>query len=290
MWCELHHSAVGLPETVVYQCRMLPVKAHRPAVVAGVLGLLLTGVALTPAAAEPSEPTDPTDDATSAGPSMPADAELPDTDAEWYDLAEEAVADAEGTDWGAVAQASGCELVSVTVTEVVDPVANAAQGAPEDLAVPVIEREEDCGPLVTVLGEGSEAAGPGVEDGTTDDGGDEAAGGDNAIDVGRGSDCSGTDGPGTVCTYRSGSYVTTSFRYSGSGTIRAFLKIYDIPTSASGCPTGTGLATGGVYSYSDGTRRTVSVYSPRYDAYSGHVWKYVGVGVYTNWGAACGII
>lgn len=189
------------------------------------------------------------------------------SDAEWYDLAEDAAAEVEATDWAAVSAADGCELVDVEIAEVVDADLNAALGAPEDLAVPVVEREETC---PTTLGSDLQ-----FDDGI----------GTTAIP--RGSDCSTTSGPGTLCISRSGSYVTSSFRYNGSGSISAFLRIYDISPSATGCPTGDTIATSSTSSYSSGTRRSLTVYAPSWDGYSTHVWRYVGLGHYTDWGAAC---
>lgn len=226
---------------MVYQCQMVQPIGRRVATAAGILALALTGATLTPAAADSGSVDDL-------------------SDAAWYALADEAADEVEATDWAAVSAAEGCTLVDVSVTEVVDPEANAAAGAPEDLAVPVVEREEICPTSTTTL----------------------------RTAVSAGSDCSTTSGPGTLCISRSGSYVSTSFQYNGSGTISAFLKLYKISTSASGCPTGTALATGSEQSYSNGTRRSLSVYAPSYGGYSSHIWKYVGLGVYTDWGSACG--
>ncbi len=189
---------------------------------------------------------------------------------EWADVADAAAQEAASTDWAAMSAAVGCVLVDVEVTEAVSEEINAALGAPEDLALPVVEREERCS------GDARPTQAPTTQSGV------------EARLAMAGSDCAATDGPGQVCISRSGSYVTTSFQYAGSGTIRAFLKIYDTPDGASSCPTGTTLATGATSTYSDGTRRSLSVYAPQSGGYSAHVWKYLGVGINTNWGAACG--
>ncbi|HLV54537.1 MAG TPA: hypothetical protein VKY71_03055 [Actinotalea caeni] len=214
----------------------------------GVLGLLVLGVAAAPASAGTGA------DEIGA--------------AEWYEAADDAVAEIEATDWAAISAQQGCRLVDVEVTEVVDPELNAAIGAPADLAVPVVEREERCGGL-----DSSMVAGSGLR--TT---------------VAPGSDCSTTSGPGTLCISRSGSYVTTSFRYNGSGTVKAYLRIYKISSSASGCPTGTTLATSSTASYSNGTQRSLSVYAPSSGAFSSYVWRYVALNHYTAWGSACGVL
>lgn len=242
---------------MVYQCPMVQPFTRRVATSAGILALVITGLVTTTAAA---------DDAGSG--------EV--TDATWYALADDAADELEATDWEALSAADGCELVAVEITEVVDPVANAEAGAPEDLAVTVVEREEVCGgsltPALAFHGRGESI-----------DGAPRAA-------VAPGSDCSGTSGPGTICISRSGSYVSTSFQYGGSGTISAFLKLYRISSSASGCPTGDTIATSSTSSYSNGTRRSLTVYAPSYAGYSAHIWKYVGLGVNTNWGSACGVL
>jgi hypothetical protein len=226
---------------------------RRSVTAAGVMVVLLLGVAVTPASAD-------------------SDAEV--SDADWYAMADDATAEVEATDWAAVSAEDGCRLVDVEIEEVVDSELNEAMGAPADLAVPVVEREEVCGGLT------SDRA---VSDESRTTSGLESM-------VSRGSDCSGTSGPGYLCISRSGSYVTTSFRYDGSGTIKAFLKLYRISSSASGCPTGSTLATSSTSSYSDGTRRSLTVYAPSYGGYSSHVWRYVGLGVYNNWGSACGVL
>lgn len=226
---------------------------RRSATAAGVMVVLLLGVAVTPTSAD-------------------SDADV--SDADWYAMADDATAEVEATDWAAVSAEDGCRLVDVEIEEVVDSELNEAMGAPADLAVPVVEREEVCGGLTS----------------------DQAVSGDSRTTgsleamVSRGSDCSWTSGPGYLCISRSGSYVTTSFRYDGSGTIKAFLKLYRISSSASGCPTGSTLATSSTSSYSDGTRRSLTVYAPSYGGYSSHVWRYVGLGVYNNWGSACGVL
>lgn len=193
------------------------------------------------------------------------------SDAAWYALADDAVDEIEATDWAAVSAAEGCVLLDVTVHEVVDPEANAAMGAPADLAVPVVEREEDCSSRPGSLGS------------------DLAFDNDARTTVAPGSGCSTTSGPGTLCISRSGSYVTTSWRYTGSGTISAYLRLYKISSGASGCPTGTTLATSSTSTYTNGVRRSLSVYATSYGAYSSYVWRHVGLGHYTSWGAACGI-
>ena len=234
-----------------YEWGMSQVFARRASIGAGLLGLVLLGAIASPASAE-------IDDARS--------------DAEWYALADDAAAEVEAIDWEQMSAADGCRLVEVDIREVVDEAANAEAGAPEDLAVPVVERLEVCTPLTSAL--------------VADD--DARTDGDKGAAVSAGSDCSGTSGPGYLCISRSGSYVTTSWRYDGSGTVKAFLKLYRISASASGCPTGSALATSSTSSYSDGTRRSLTVYAPSYSGYSSHVWKYVGLGVYNDWGSACG--
>lgn len=183
------------------------------------------------------------------------------SDAEWATWAEHAFAEAEATDWAALAAADGCRLLEVSVSELVDAQANAERGAPADLAVPVVERTEECG-AAPASARGTDATAALV------------------------SGCSVTAGPGQLCLTRSGSYVTTSFRYDGGSTIRAFLKLY-APSTLSGCPTGPTVGTGASQSYEQGTRRSLSVYAPDRDGYSSHVWRHVGAGIHTDWGAVC---
>lgn len=175
-------------------------------------------------------------------------------------MADDAAAEVEATDWEALSAAEGCQLVDITITEVVDADANAEAGAPADMAVTVVEREEIC------------ETGAATAMRTT---------------AARANGCSTTSGPGTLCISRSGNYVSTSFQYNGSNTISAYLRLYKIG-STSGCPTGDVLATSSTQSYSNGTRRSLSVYSPASGAYSSHIWRHVGLGHYTDWGAACG--
>lgn len=183
------------------------------------------------------------------------------SDAAWQAWAQDAFDEAEATDWAALSAAEGCRLLDVTVSELVDERANAERGAPADLAVPVVERTEECEATAT-----------------------SARGG--AATTAMASGCAATSGPGSLCLARSGSYVTTSFRYDGGGTVTAFLKIY-APSSLSGCPTGPALATGASQTYEDGTRRSLSVYAPDRDGYSSHVWRHVGAGIHSDWGAVC---
>src|SRR5690606_41986309 len=76
----------------------------------------------------------------------------------------------------------------------------------------------------------------------------------------------------------------------GSGTVKAYLRIYKISSSASGCPTGTTLATSSTASYSNGTQRSLSVYAPSSGAFSSYVWRYVAPNHYTPWRSACGVL
>src|SRR5690606_41036111 len=141
----------------------------------GVLGLLVLGVAAAPASAGTGA------DEIGA--------------AEWYEAADDAVAEIEATDWAAISAQQGCRLVDVEVTEVVDPELNAAIGAPADLAVPVVEREERCAGL-----DSSMAAGSGLR-----------------TPVAPGRNCSTPSGPAPLSIAGSGSYGTASLRYHPSG-------------------------------------------------------------------------
>lgn len=242
----------------MYEWGMSQAFARRATVGTGLIALILLGALAAPATADAEDEGDL-------------------SDAEWYAMAEDAAAEVEAIDWAEVSSDDGCRLVDVDITEVVDEAANVAAGAPDDMAVPVVERVEVCDEVTTARS---------VDSGAMSGG--ESLAGALGTTVARGSDCSRTSGPGYVCISRSGSYVTTSWRYDGPGTVRAFLKLYRISSSASGCPTGSALATSSTSSYSDGTRRSLTVYAPGYSGYSSHVWKYVGLGVYSNWGSACG--
>lgn len=184
--------------------------------------------------------------------------------AQWHDWEQDSAAEAAATDWEQVARDAGCELTAVRVRTVVDPVANEAMGAPSDLEVTVVERTESCGSSAPLAARTMAA--------------ESAAGG-----------CSGTHGPGTICIGRSGSFVTTSWRYTGSGTIEAYLRVYRVGSTA-GCPTGTALGTSATQTYTTGVQRSLSVSAPTVQGYSSHVWRYVGLGAYTDWGAACGTL
>lgn len=237
---------------LLYEWGMSQAFARRATIGAGLLALIVVGALASPASADVQDDL---------------------SDAEWYAMADDAVAEVEATDWAEVSAEEGCRLVDVDIREVVDEAANAEAGAPDDLAVPVVERVEVCQPLTSALTASSDGA-------RTD--------GSMGVTVDPGSDCASTSGPGYLCISRSGGYVTTSWRYDGSGSVKAFLKLYRISASASGCPTGSTLATSSTSSYSDGTRRSLTVYAPSYSGYSSHVWKYVGLGVNTDWGSACG--
>src|SRR5699024_11553217 len=95
------------------------------------LALLVTGASLPALAQAPI-----VDDAANPAPER--------SPGEWRAWADDLRAELEATDWAALSQADGCELTSVEIVDVVDAQANAEAGAPADLALPIVQREEDC--------------------------------------------------------------------------------------------------------------------------------------------------
>ncbi|HLS62854.1 MAG TPA: hypothetical protein VK060_05735 [Ruania sp.] len=185
------------------------------------------------------------------------------TDTDWQDWSAQLEAEARTTDWAADSAARGCELISVDIVSTTVP-EGTLRGAPEDLQVPVVEREEDC------TAQASVSTGSARPDGAM---------------TPMASACASTSGPGTVCLSRSGSYLSASFTYRGSGTIAGFIRAYE-RSSSGGCGSGSTLGTSAERSYSNGTTRTLSTYQPGYGHYSARFWKDVWWG-HQNLGTVC---
>jgi len=185
------------------------------------------------------------------------------TDTDWQDWSAQLETEARTTDWAADSAARGCELISVDIVRTTVP-EGALRGAPEDLQLPVVEREEDCTTQASVSTQSARPEGAMTPMAST---------------------CASTSGPGTVCLSRSGSYLSASFTYRGSGTISGFIRAYQRSSSA-GCGTGSTLGTSAERSYSNGTTRTLSTYQPGYGHYSAAFWKDAWVG-HQNLGTVC---
>ncbi|UFU04111.1 hypothetical protein LQF12_05860 [Ruania suaedae] len=180
------------------------------------------------------------------------------TDDEWRAWATALEEEVRITDWAADSAARGCELVSIDITDTTVP---EDQGAPAGLTIPLVERSEDCTTASSLSQQ-------------------RATGSFSAL----ASACTSTSGPGTICLSRSGSYVTSSFTYRGSSSPNGFVRIYQ-RSSSSGCGTGSTIATGGSYTYSNGETHSVSAYAG-YGHYSGSFWRKTTFG-HTNWGTVC---
>ncbi|GAA4731572.1 hypothetical protein GCM10023216_24560 [Isoptericola chiayiensis] len=187
----------------------------------------------------------------------------------WVEWAAAERAEAEATDWEADAAARGCELQEVTITDEMDVAYNRAMGAPDDLATHRVEMVESC--------DGPDASGGMSLE--TDRGATTTA-------IGSGSDCDSTSGPGTICVYKSSGRIYGSWKYRGSGSASGFLRIYQIPTSSSGCYRGTTWLTGPSRTWSSGMTRSISKTRTSYSGYSAHIWKSVWHG-HTDWGSTC---
>ncbi|UFU05263.1 hypothetical protein [Ruania halotolerans] len=210
---------------------------------------LLAGPAY-PASAEEHTPSESASDAPTASSS----------DAEWSAWAQALDEEAHSTDWAADSAARGCELVSIDIRYTTVP---ESDGAPAGLTIPIVERSEDCMPATQL----------------------ESAQNPTTADLAAlASACASTSGPGTICLSRSGSYVTSSFTYRGSGSRTGFIRIYQ-RSSSSGCGTGSTIATGSSSSYTNGQTRSVSAYAG-YGHYSASFWRQTTIG-HTNWGTVC---
>jgi hypothetical protein len=230
--------------------------------VAGAAALVAGAVLVAPASAdvqglEPDVSSQPAADA---------------TDAQWYAWAEAERNVARATDWAADAAERGCTLVSVEITDTTMPDVAAQIGAPADVLLPVVDRQENCAPATPTTFSGSAGQGLARAEAHTQRFGVSAA------------DCTTTSGPGSICVSRSGNYVVSSFAYYGSSNISGYIGIYK------SCGTSPRLVSGSVASYSYGTQRSVSVYSAATTNYSARFWRHVGLGHYTNWGTACGYL
>ena len=150
----------------------------------------------------------------------------------------------ESKDWAALAVAKGCTLEDVAIVDEVDPGYNLAMGAPRDLVTVRVDLAESC-PATT-----------------------SPTGGISVMSVPAGPKCnSQTHGPGEICISKSGGRVYASWNYRGSGAVTGFIQIYQIPTNAIGCPTGTNWHKSGNLAW-----------NANLDLSSGGVGEFVGVG------------
>ncbi|WP_402469581.1 hypothetical protein [Isoptericola aurantiacus] len=208
--------------------------------------------------------------AASAPQNLPGVPEAGSPRAVWEAWAADERAEAEATDWEADSAARGCELDEVSISDEVDVSYNRAMGAPDDLATHRVDMVESCD-------------GPAATGGTTLRTGEGTV---STLAIGSGSDCDSTSGPGTVCIYKSSGRIYASWKYRGSGSVSGFLRIYRIPTSASGCYRGDTWLTGPERTWSSGMTRSISKTRTSYSGYSAHIWKKVWIG-HTDWGSTC---
>ena len=226
--------------------------------------VLALGVALTAAAPSQAATTEENLPGVPA-PGSPA--------SEWETWAAQERADAEATDWKADSEARGCTLQDVTITDEVDRDYNLAMGAPADLATHRVDLLEKC---ADSAGASDTAARAATSDAAT-------------LSLPSGDRCATTSGPGTMCLSKSSGRIYASWQYRGSGSVTGFLRIYQVSSGASGCPTGTTWLTGGSSTWSSGDTRTISKTRTSAGGYSAHIWKKVTIG-HTDWGGVCSVL
>lgn len=173
----------------------------------------------------------------------------------------------ESKDWAALAVAKGCTLEDVAIVDEVDPGYNLTMGAPRDLVTVRVDLAESC-PATT-----------------------SPTGGISVMSVPAGPKCnSQTHGPGEICISKSGGRVYASWNYRGSGAVTGFIQIYQIPTNAIGCPTGTNWHKSGNLAWNANTTNSTSKAQTQNGAYSAHIWKYNGAGSHSDWGQTCALL
>lgn len=174
-------------------------------------------------------------------------------------------------DWSADSAARGCELIELEIVDEIDEGYNAAVGAPADLVTVRVDRVEECPDA---------PAGPQTRPGDLTPA---------AVPPGPSRCNTGTGGPGTICVSSSGGRITASWQYRGSGQVSGFLRIYQIPASSSGCPTGSTWLTSPSMTWNSGQTRSTSKAQSQSGAYSAHIWRATTIG-HTNWGATCAVL
>lgn len=179
--------------------------------------------------------------------------------AEWQDWSTDLFAEARSTDWAADSASRGCELISVDIVSTTVP-EGALAGAPAELEVPMVDREEDC---------------------TSDSSADAQQLSAAAVAA---SACRSITGPSTICLNRSGSYVVASYTYRGGGSTDGFLRVYE-RSSSSGCGTGSTLGTRSG-TFNSGVTYSRSVYHAGSGHFSASFWHETWWG-HTNWGSVC---
>ncbi|GAA1981955.1 hypothetical protein GCM10009718_18800 [Isoptericola halotolerans] len=189
----------------------------------------------------------------------------------WESWAADERAEAEATDWEADAATRGCTLEDVQISDEVDVDYNRAMGAPDDLATYRVDLVEDCSSA-----EAERLMAP-QQKASTDV---------STLALSSGTTCRSTSGPGTACVYLSSGRVYASWKYSGSGSVSGFLRVYQIPASSSSCYRGTTWLTGPSATWSSGTTRSISKSKTTTTGYSAHIWKKVAIG-HTDWGSVC---
>lgn len=199
---------------------------------------------------------------------------------DWESWASREESRAHGYDWAADSASRGCELTELSITTEVDPAHNADLGAPPDLATVRVDRVEQCDESVSAALHTDPA-----DAGATDD--SEVEGGAGVASVPPGARCNaGTRGPGTICLTSSGGWITASWQNRGSASVTGFLRVYQIPSSAGHCPTGTTWLTSPTLTWTSGQTRSTSRAQTQNGAYSAHIWRQNLVG-HSNWGGTC---
>lgn len=183
-------------------------------------------------------------------------------------------------DWAAEVAARGCELLDVKFVDEVAVELNLAMGAPADLVTTRVDTAEDCeGDIAAALGSsaGSDAL--------------STQGDVGVLSVPPGNQCnSQTQGPGTICIKKANGKITVSWNYRGTTPpIYGYMRIYQIHTNVTGCPTGTTWHTSDVFTWYTNSTISSSRTQTQNGAYSAHIWRDYGPG-YTSWGRTCGIL
>lgn len=198
--------------------------------------------------------------------------------AEWESWTQAQEARAHAHDWVADSAARGCELTDLNITTEVDPAHNADLGAPADLATVRVDRTEQCEESVAAELHTDPAE-------TTDHAATDSDAG--VASVPPGARCNaGTRGPGTICLSSAGGWITASWQNRSSSSVTGFLRVYQIPSSAGHCPTGTTWLTSPTLTWASGQTRSTSRAQTQNGAYSAHIWRQNLVG-HSNWGGTC---
>ncbi|ACQ78876.1 hypothetical protein Bcav_0614 [Beutenbergia cavernae DSM 12333] len=183
----------------------------------------------------------------------------------WRAWAEEDTLDLRAYDWEQDSAQRGCTIEAIDFVEEVAADYNLAMGAPDDLVTLRVDRIENCTTSEPEIVPFDMPPGPGPI-------------------------CnSQTHGPGTICISKSGGKVHASWAYRGSGAVSGYLRIYQAPTT-SACGTNTTWHTGPNTAWNSGDTHSISKTQTQNGGYTAVIWKYNGIGSYTNWGRTCAVL